>query len=122
MTYIRKTAIIVLFSFCLGCESEGLSDLKNEVARIKRRPLPVVSEQELLLQAPAFSYAATDKPCPFTRRSAEQEKSQSAPFPAMKQVGSIDKNGDSWALFEDDKGSIHVVSGEKYMNKQQKNG
>ena len=112
----------------MACTSRGFSDLDRFMAEKLARPGGIIDPIPTFKAYEAFAYSATRLRSPFDRpievRDIAQLQAISAvkpdearakefleqyTFDSLAMVGSVDREGESWALIKDPEGGIHRV-------------
>ena len=116
---------------CVSCGSSDVSDLNDYVTKIKSKkvggipPLPQVKEyktyayEEDSLRDPFQAsisrkvVKSTNKYQPNLRR--QREVLEQFPLDTLKMVGSLEQNGERWALIKAQDGTLYRTKSGKYM-------
>lgn len=135
MSLLRFTLWVTVSLLLVACNERGTRDLEQFVEEAQSRqstqiePLPEFVPYETFLyqardmrdpfsppvvsQAPVISRALDSGIQPDTRRA--REPLESFPLDTLRMVGTLEKNGQSWALVKATDGTIHRVRPGNYM-------
>ncbi len=132
-----RLLLLALISLALGgCVRKDMQDLKEYVAEVKARPPTPIDPIPQLKQAETFLYVADDRRDPFVPTdeitdvltptveegprpdpNRRKEELESYPLDALRMVGTLDKDGERWALIRSPDGTIHRVKKGNYLGK-----
>ncbi len=132
-----RLGLVTLPLLLVGCGAgSDHSDLRNFIKETKRRPGGQIEPLPPFVPYKSFSYSAMTLRSPFDRPSKELErvvlgvKSDVKPdlgrekeylesfnIESLKMVGTIEKQGQLWALINDGRQGVHFVSVGSYMGK-----
>lgn len=126
------TAMATLF--LAGCAQHGLNDLQEYVAEVKARPPTPIDPIPQITQAETFLYVAENRRDPFVPTDVvedvlaqntedgprpdpnrRKEELEAFPLDALKMVGTLDRQGEMWALVQTPDGIIHRVKAGNYL-------
>lgn len=124
----------------IGCGSKGLSDLDEYMNEVRRRPAPPIEPIPTFPQYEAFTYGAAALRSPFEKPQALEEliieggklANASSVKPdelrvkeyleqfniaSIVMVGTVEKDGQLWALVDDGTGNVHRVQPGNYLGR-----
>ena len=123
-----RPALLLILVLLAGCEKDQYADLNAFMAQAGKdgqsalEPLPPIKQIE------QFSYVPGEYPDPFKSRSVKKSKSSGGPdvtrqkeylegFPldALHMVGTLEKDGQLYALIKTPDGALHRVKKGNYM-------
>jgi type IV pilus assembly protein PilP len=134
-TYHRWLTASLLPLLALGgCSGDSMRDLKAFVAEVKERPRAPIQPIPEISQIETFTYVAEGKRDPFSPVVDDRQRQKVAPssgpvpnflrpkeeleqFPldSLRMVGSVEKQGDMWALVRSTDRVIHRVKAGNYL-------
>lgn len=126
------TAMAMLF--LAGCAQQGMQDLRQFVAEVKARPPTPIDPIPQITQAETFLYLSENRRDPFEptdeiedvlAQSSEdgprpdpnrrKEELEAFPLDSLDMVGTLDQQGETWALVRTPDGTIHRVKTGNYL-------
>ncbi len=125
-------ALVVLLAACTR-SGQKFDDLRDYMEEVRARPAPPIEPLPEFKSYQAFAYGAATMRSPFERPvDVKQVRPQGDPdlkpdtdrvkeyleqFPIgdLKMVGTLERNGNIWALVRDPEGSVHRVSQGDFM-------
>ena len=130
----RRCAIISGLLICLpltGCGGDNLSDLRSYVQEVKARPKGKIGPLPEIKPPETYTYSATALRDPFTPSQTEapaplankltpdvnrqKEVLEEYPLDALKMVGTVENNNETWSLVRAPDGIIYRVKPNNYM-------
>ena len=130
----KYLSMAVAVLFLAGCAQHGMRDLQEYVAEVKARPPTPIDPIPQITQAETFLYVAENRRDPFvptdvaedvTGAASEEgprpdpnrrkEELEAFPLDALKMVGTLDRQGEKWALVQTPDGTIHRVKTGNYL-------
>jgi type IV pilus assembly protein PilP len=127
------TAVATLFLMA-GCAQRGMNDLQEYVSEVKARPPTPIDPIPQIAQAETFLYKADGRRNPFVPTemvedvfaddaddgprpdpNRRKEELESFPLDALKMVGTLNRQGEIWALVQTPDGTIHRVKTGNYL-------
>ena len=133
---MRWLALIVFGSLLAGCAKNDLSDLQAYVEEVKARPPSGISPPPEPVEVETYLYVAGDRRDPFTPDINESEEEQTVvdsgirpdvnrrkeeleffPLDSLRMVGTLEKDGRTWALVKTKEGTIHRVTVGNHMGR-----
>ncbi len=133
---MRWLAIVVSVGLLAGCANPDLSDLEDYVAEVKARPPSGISPPPQPAEVETYLYVAGDRRDPFTPDSNPEEEAEAVadngirpdfnrrkeeleayPLDSLRMVGTLEKDGRTWALVKTGDGTIHRVTTGNHMGK-----
>ena len=129
--YKSTLSLILLTIFVTGCGNDNVSDLHDYVASVKAKkvggipPLPEVKEyktyayEDATLRDP-FAPSISRKVVQTNNRyqpdiTREREVLEQFPLDTLKMVGSLEQNGERWALIKAQDGTLYRTKRGKFM-------
>ncbi|HEY9034701.1 MAG TPA: pilus assembly protein PilP [Pseudomonadales bacterium] len=130
-------AVVVLLSLLLSaCGDQSYEDLIIFMAEKKARPAGNIEPIPTFMPYRPFDYGATMLRAPFDRPVAAKELVELLPqssvepdsnrprefleqfnIESLRMVGTIEQNGQLWALIDDGQGNVHYVKQGNYIGK-----
>ncbi len=132
----KQVGLLVAACMLSGCSSEGFDDLAAWMAQVKAAPAGRLDPIPTFTPYKPFDYSATTLRAPFDLpvlvKPEELEGSKVVEAPsttrakelleqfsieALKMVGTLEKDGQLWALLNDGQGNVHYVKNGNYVGK-----
>lgn len=138
---MRKSGSVILLcsflSLLMGCaDGGGFSDLDSKMAEARNRPQGTIEPLPTYPPIERFSYSAillrspfeppvlqigeekvTGSAVPEPDQTRQKEPLEQVSYSALSMVGTLAKNGRTWALINDGNGRIHRVTEGNYVGK-----
>lgn len=131
---IRQCTIVTGLLVCLplaGCGGDNHDDLRNYVQEVKARPKGAIEPLPQIRPQETFAYSATDLRDPFTPPQKEvvtptankltpdinrqKEVLEAYPLDALKMVGTVNRDNQTWSLVRAPDGIIYRVQQSNYL-------
>jgi len=129
---IKRPLVAALFALALGGCDSGHSDLRDYVERVKARPARGIEPIPPIANPESFSYDAEDLRDPFRSATVTPDGSgqgsgprpdpdrraeylERFPLDSLEMVGTLSREGKTWALIEDTDGVVHRVAVGNHM-------
>jgi len=122
--------VIIGLGFLAGCGGEPYSDLTDYVAQVKARPKSPIEPLPEIMEYPAYTYDESQLRDPFIppapKRMASTDPNlrpdhhtpdvlEQFPLDTLKMVGSLEQNGQRWALIKAQDGTLYRTKRGRYM-------
>ena len=132
MVTVKAKLSIVLISLGLlaGCSGENLSDLHDYVKQVKARQKSRIEPLPEIMDYPTYSYDESQLRDPFIPPAPKRLAStdphlrpdhhtpdvlEQFPLDTLKMVGSLEQNGQRWALIKAQDGTLYRTKAGRYM-------
>ncbi len=131
---MRWLALIVLGSLLAACANNDMSDLQRYVEEVKARPPSGISPPPEPIEVETYLYVAGDRRDPFTPDKADTQEVETVvdsgiqpdlnrrkeeleffPLDSLRMVGTLEQDGQTWALVKTKEGTIHRVTKGNHM-------
>ena len=131
---MRKIAYLLLPLALAGCASQEMSDLRNFVDEVKARPPSGIDPIPEIKPVIGFVYTAKNRRDPFTPQLDEtaateavldtglrpdpnrrKEELESFALDALRMVGTLEQDEETWGLVQATDGTIHRVTAGNFM-------
>jgi type IV pilus assembly protein PilP len=131
---MRRYTIITSLLICLplaGCSGDNLDDLRNYVQEVKAKPKGVIEPLPQIRPQETYAYSAADLRDPFSAPQKEappptvdkftpdinrqKELLEEYPLDALKMVGTVKNNNETWSLVRAPDGIIYRVRPNNYI-------
>lgn len=132
----KKYGILLSVLFLTACSSDNFDDLVAFMAQVKAAPGGRIEPIPTFAPYKPFDYGATTLRAPFdlpvlvkpddiSTSAAVEPPSSTRPkelleqfnIESLRMVGSLEKDGQLWALINDGMGSVHYVKNGNYLGK-----
>jgi len=136
MRFYKLATIVVSACVLMACSDSGYDDLAAFMAEKKARPAGQIEPVPTFTPYRPFDYSATNMRAPFDRPVAAKDLIELQPMSdvtpdtsrakeflegynieSLRMVGTIEKNGQLWALIDDGKGNVHYVKEGNYLGR-----
>lgn len=131
---MRKILVLSLPLLFTACANHDMNDLRDYVSEVKSRPPSGIEPIPEVKQVTGFTYQDQGRRDPFTPPESESEQAEAIvdngirPDPnrrkeeleayaldALRMVGTLEQDAQTWGLVKTDDGTIHRVAAGNYM-------
>jgi type IV pilus assembly protein PilP len=133
---MRRLALILPILLLGGCANRDMSDLQAYVEEVKARPPSGISPPPEPVEVETYLYVAGDRRDPFTPDTTAHDQVETVvdsgimpdlnrrkeeleffPLDSLRMVGTLEQDGQRWALVKTKEGTIHRVTLGNHMGR-----